>query len=74
MTLQGNARRRLRTPTASLHSHVARYPRRGRVLSATQVRHASRRRRSPYSDKQYYQEYILQRIEGYKKSIATENP
>jgi hypothetical protein len=40
------------------------------VLTAIQVRHASRRRRSPYSDKQYYQEYILQRIEGYKNSIG----
>jgi hypothetical protein len=40
------------------------------VLSATQVRHSSHRRRSPYSDKQYYQEYILQRIEGYKNSIG----
>jgi len=40
------------------------------VLSATQVRHPSHRRRSPYSDKQYYQEYILQRIEGYKNSIG----
>lgn len=28
------------------------------------------RRRSPYSDKQHYQEYILQRIEGYKNSIG----
>ena len=40
------------------------------MLSATQVRQASRRRRSPYSDKQHYQEYILQRIEGYKNSIG----
>jgi hypothetical protein len=40
------------------------------VLSATQVRPASPRRRSPYSDKQYYQEYILQRIEGFKNSIG----
>jgi hypothetical protein len=40
------------------------------VLSVTQVRHTSHRRRSPYSDKQYYQEYILQRIEGYKNSIC----
>ena len=40
------------------------------MLSATQVRHSSHRRRSPYSDKQYYQEYILQRIEGYKNSIC----
>lgn len=28
------------------------------------------RRRSPYSDKQHYQDYILQRIEGYKNSIG----
>ncbi len=40
------------------------------MLSAIQVRQASRRRRSPYSDKQHYQEYILQRIEGYKNSIG----
>src|SRR5918999_5476110 len=40
------------------------------MLSATQVRQTSRRRRSPYSDKQHYQEYILQRIEGYKNSIG----
>ena len=40
------------------------------MLNATQVRHSSHRRRSPYSDKQYYQEYILQRIEGYKNSIG----
>jgi hypothetical protein len=39
------------------------------MLSATEVRHSPRRRRSPYSDKQHYQEYILQRIEGYKNSI-----
>jgi hypothetical protein len=40
------------------------------MLSATEVRHSQRRRRSPYSDKQHYQEYILQRIEGYKNSIG----
>jgi hypothetical protein len=40
------------------------------VLNAAQVRGAANRRRSPYSDKQYYQEYILQRIEGYKNSIG----
>jgi hypothetical protein len=40
------------------------------MLSATEVRHVHRRRRSPYSDKQHYQEYILQRIEGYKNSIG----
>jgi hypothetical protein len=40
------------------------------VLSAIQARSSSQRRRSPYSDKQYYQEYILQRIEGYKNSIG----
>jgi hypothetical protein len=49
---------------------VVRSPRRGRVLSATAARGSIRRRRSPYSDKQYYQEYILQRIEGYKNSIG----
>jgi hypothetical protein len=40
------------------------------MLSATEVRQSHRRRRSPYSDKQHYQEYILQRIEGYKNSIG----
>jgi hypothetical protein len=40
------------------------------MLSLTQTRQAHRRRRKPYSDKQHYQEYILQRIEGYKNSIA----
>ncbi|HYF40643.1 MAG TPA: hypothetical protein VD930_13195 [Gemmatimonadales bacterium] len=40
------------------------------MLSLTEVRQAGRRRRSPYSDKQHYQEYILQRIEGYKNSIG----
>lgn len=40
------------------------------MLSAAEVRHSQRRRRSPYSDKQHYQEYILQRIEGYKNSIG----
>jgi hypothetical protein len=40
------------------------------MLSATEVRATQRRRRSPYSDKQHYQEYILQRIEGYKNSIG----
>jgi hypothetical protein len=40
------------------------------MLSVTEVRPAHRRRRSPYSDKQHYQEYILQRIEGYKNSIG----
>jgi len=40
------------------------------VLTATQVRQSHRRRRSPYSDKQHYQEYVLQRIEGYKNSIG----
>jgi len=41
-----------------------------RVLSVSQIRETQRRRRSPYSDKQHYQEYILQRIEGYKNSIG----
>jgi hypothetical protein len=40
------------------------------MLTAAEVRQAHRRRRSPYSDKQHYQEYILQRIEGYKNSIG----
>jgi hypothetical protein len=40
------------------------------VLTATQVRQAGHRRRSPYSDKQHYQEYIMQRVEGYKNSIG----
>ena len=40
------------------------------MLSTTEVRQVHRRRRSPYSDKQHYQEYILQRIEGYKNSIG----
>jgi hypothetical protein len=40
------------------------------MLSATEVRQTNRRRRSPYSDKQHYHEYILQRIEGYKNSIG----
>jgi hypothetical protein len=40
------------------------------MLTATQVRQINRRRRSAYSDKQHYQEYILQRIEGYKNSIG----
>jgi hypothetical protein len=40
------------------------------MLTATELRHSQRRRRSPYSDKQHYQEYILQRIEGYKNSIG----
>ena len=40
------------------------------MLSAAQMRATQHRRRSPYSDKQYYQEYILQRIEGYKNSIG----
>jgi hypothetical protein len=42
------------------------------MLSATEARGTQRRRRSPYSDKQHYQEYILQRIEGFKNSIARE--
>jgi hypothetical protein len=40
------------------------------MLSVTEGRQTHRRRRSPYSDKQHYQEYILQRIEGYKNSIG----
>ena len=40
------------------------------MLSVSQIRETQRRRRSPYSDKQHYQEYILQRIEDYKNSIS----
>lgn len=40
------------------------------MLSAAEIRRTRDRRRSPYSDKQHYQEYILQRIEGYKNSIG----
>ncbi len=40
------------------------------MLSAAQLRGTPRRRRSPYSDKQHYQDYILQRIEGFKNSIG----
>jgi hypothetical protein len=40
------------------------------MLTAVQARQVQRRRRSAYSDKQHYQEYILQRIEGYKNSIG----
>ena len=40
------------------------------MLSATEIRGGQRRRRSPYSDKQHYHEYILQRIEGFKNSIG----
>jgi hypothetical protein len=42
------------------------------MLSAVEVRGTQRRRRSPYSDKQHYHEYILQRIEGFKNSIGRE--
>jgi hypothetical protein len=40
------------------------------MLTAAEIRGTQHRRRSPYSDKQHYQEYILQRIEGYKNSIG----
>jgi hypothetical protein len=40
------------------------------MLNAADLRTTARRRRAPYSDKQHYQEYILQRIEGYKNSIG----
>jgi hypothetical protein len=40
------------------------------MLTTAQLQKAHRRRRSTYSDKQHYQEYILQRIEGYKNSIG----
>ena len=40
------------------------------MLSAAQLRGVVERRRTPYSDKQHYQEYILQRIEGFKNSIG----
>ncbi|HEY7634200.1 MAG TPA: hypothetical protein VH763_01525 [Gemmatimonadales bacterium] len=39
------------------------------MLTAAEIRGTQRRRRSPYSDKQHYQEYVMQRIEGYKNSI-----
>ena len=39
------------------------------MLSTADLRVTARRRRAPYSDKQHYHEYILQRIEGYKNSI-----
>jgi len=39
------------------------------MLSAAELRGTQRRRRSPYSDKQHYQEYVMQKIEGYKNSI-----
>ncbi len=42
------------------------------MLSATETRGTQRVRRSPYSEKQHYQEYILQRIEGFKNSIGRE--
>ncbi len=42
------------------------------MLTAAEIRARPRRRRAPYSDKQHYQEYILQRIEGYKNSIGRE--
>jgi hypothetical protein len=40
------------------------------MLTAADIRGMQRRRRSPYSDKQHYQEYVMQRIEGYKNSIG----
>lgn len=40
------------------------------MLNAAELRTTARRRRAPYSDKQHYHEYILQRIEGYKNSIG----
>ena len=40
------------------------------MLSVADLRGTARRRRAPYSDKQHYQEYVLQRIEGYKNSIG----
>ena len=40
------------------------------MLNAADLRTTTRRRRAPYSDKQHYHEYILQRIEGYKNSIG----
>jgi hypothetical protein len=42
------------------------------MLSATEIRGTQRRRRTSYSDKQHYHEYILQRIEGFKNSIGRE--
>ena len=40
------------------------------MLSAAELRATQQPRRPRYSDKQRYQEYILQRIEGYKNSIG----
>jgi hypothetical protein len=40
------------------------------MLNAADLRTTARRRRAPYSDKQHYHEYILQRVEGYKNSIG----
>jgi hypothetical protein len=40
------------------------------MLSATDIRGAQGRRRTSYSDRQHYHEYILQRIEGFKNSIG----
>jgi hypothetical protein len=42
------------------------------MLSATETRGAQGRRRTSYSDRQHYHEYILQRIEGFKNSIGRE--
>ena len=59
----------LATPLETL---VRRRGKRFPMLSATEVRGTQRRRRSTYSDKQHYHEYILQRIEGFKNSIGRE--
>jgi hypothetical protein len=40
------------------------------VLTAAELRQAPRRRRSPYSDRQHYEEYVLQRVEAFKNSIG----
>jgi len=40
------------------------------MLSAAELRATQQPRRARYSDKQRYDEYILQRIEGYKNSIG----
>lgn len=40
------------------------------VLTATQVRQARRRRRTPPSLEQQYHEYVMQRVEAYKNSLT----
>ena len=40
------------------------------MLTVTQVRHAERRRRPPPSLMHQYQEYVMQRVEGFKNSMS----